>query len=112
MLVATILQGMGENRGGCGSCHYCGKIATAAEMLSVPIALAGGTVLLLFFRPFDGEGESVGAGLSADASGPAGNPYATGVITSAVQIPISGYGGLLWEAVSSWRLLWQGHFLL
>ncbi len=56
-------------------------IAAAAESISVPIAFAGGTVLiisgLMTIR------ESMGAGLSGDVVGPAGNPYAAGAISSA-----------------------------
>lgn len=70
-------------------------VASAAETISVPVALAGGLVLIVF--GILTVKESVNAGFSADSGGSAGNPYAAGAITSAA----NPYFWLWWLTVGS-----------
>ncbi|WAI01655.1 LysE family transporter [Methanogenium organophilum] len=70
-------------------------IAEIAETISVPIAIIGGVVLILFgvltLK------ESANAGISTDAAGPAGNSYVAGAVSSAA----NPYFWLWWLTVGS-----------
>ena len=70
-------------------------IATVAETIAVPVALAGGSVLMVFGLLT--VKESMNAGFSVDTVAPAGNSYAAGVITSAA----NPYFWLWWLTVGS-----------
>ncbi|WP_245618888.1 LysE family transporter [Methanogenium cariaci] len=70
-------------------------IAAAAETISVPVALAGGAVLMEF--GFLTVKESMNAGIATDATGSAENPYAAGAITSAA----NPYFWIWWLTVGS-----------
>lgn len=80
-------------------CAIIAGLAAAAETVSVPVALAGGSVLMLFGLMTVKESRS--AVISADIAGPAGNPYAAGVITSAA----NPYFWIWWLTVGSSLIL-------